>query len=336
MATNQSLTKRIGYIDALRGFTMILVVCSHVAYLSHIGDNSYSRFFLLFRMPLFFFISGFILYKDEHIWNITNSIRFLSKKFLVQIIPTAIFLSIYMFVFSLPIDTFNGTYYGYWFTVTLFEFFVVYILCNMLIRSKLFCYALLLIGAIALYVYSYSPQCHDYPSLNSYFIAHFQYFIFFIIGTLAKRYFDKLKCVFNSNIVMLLIISLMMIGIILYVNKYFCYTTVKLSLSILSIFAIFYFFMKNGNFLDNSHIGRSLQFIGRRTLDIYLLHYFFVYDSISWIKDSGISSPTIILVISIITSVIIIGICLLVSNFLRTNPLLGKILFGAKPTPATQ
>lgn len=336
MATDQSPTKRIGYIDALRGFTMILVVSAHVAYLSHIEINSYSRFFLLFRMPLFFFISGFILHKNEHNWNITNGIKFLSKKFLVQIIPTAIFLSIYMFVFSLPIDTFNGTYYGYWFTVTLFEFFVVYILCNMLIKSQLISCTLLLLGGIALYVYSYSPQCHNYPLLNDYLIAHFQYFVFFIIGTLAKRYFDKLKCMFNSNIVMLLIISLMMIGVILYVNKYFCYTTVKLSLSILCIFAIFYFFMKNGNYFDNSRIGKSLQFIGRRTLDIYLLHYFFVYDSISWIKDSGINSPTIIFIISIITSVIIIGICLLVSKFLRSNPLLGKILFGAKPTPATQ
>lgn len=336
MATNQSPTKRIGYIDALRGFTMILVVSSHVAFFSHIDINSYSPFFLLFRMPLFFFISGFILYKKEHNWNIANGIRFLSKKFLVQIIPTAIFLSIYMVVFSLPIGSFNGSYYGYWFTVTLFEFFVVYILCNMLIKSHLISYAVLLLGGIALYVYSYSPQCHKYPLLNDYIIAHFQYFVFFITGTLAKRYFDKLKRVFNNDIVMLLVISLMMVGAILYINNYFCHTIVKLSISTLSIFAIFYFFMKNGNYFDNSRIGKSLQFIGRRTLDIYLLHYFFVYDSISWIKDSGINSSTIIFIISIITSVIIIGICLLVSKFLRSNPLLGKILFGAKPTTATQ
>ena len=88
--------------------------------------------------------------------------------------------------------------------------------------------------------------------------------------------------------------------------------------------------MKNGKYFDNSRIGKSLQFIGRRTLDIYLLHYFFVNNSMSWVKNIGVDSPTLIFVISITTALVIIGICLLVSNFLRTNPLLGKILFGAK------
>ena len=54
--------KRIEYLDALRGFTMILVVMSHVA-LFNLGvdvrsDGCYHTYFQLFRMPLFFFVSG--------------------------------------------------------------------------------------------------------------------------------------------------------------------------------------------------------------------------------------------------------------------------------------
>ena len=122
----------------------------------------------------------------------------------------------------------------------------------------------------------------------------------------------------------------MLVGTIFFLNDYFVKLVVKLALSILGIFSIFYFFMKNGEYMDNSQVGKTLQFIGRRTLDIYLLHYFFVNDSISWIKNLGINSPSIIFVISILTSFVIIGFCLLLSKFLRTNPLLGKILFGAK------
>ena len=54
--------KRIEYIDAMRGFTMLLVVFGHV--LTH-GLNNYSEgsvvysFFQTFRMPMFFFISGY-------------------------------------------------------------------------------------------------------------------------------------------------------------------------------------------------------------------------------------------------------------------------------------
>lgn len=55
-------TKRIEYIDALRGFTMILVVFSHVE-MTSLGFETptfLNSMFMSFRMPLFFFISGFI------------------------------------------------------------------------------------------------------------------------------------------------------------------------------------------------------------------------------------------------------------------------------------
>ena len=48
-------------------------------------------------------------------------------------------------------------------------------------------------------------------------------------------------------------------------NKFFVDLEVKLVLSILGIFSVFYFFMRNGEYMDNSRIGKVLQFIGRRT-----------------------------------------------------------------------
>ena len=307
---------------------MLLVVCGHVAYYSDISI-SYFRFFDLSRMPLFFFISGFILYKNKQIWDVTNTIEFLSKKFIIQIIPTAIFLALYMFIFSL--NTIDGKFNGYWFTITLFEFFVAYVLFNLFIMNKIACNTTLICFALFIYIFSYQAWCHNnYPFINDYFVCSFGFFIFFILGTIAKKHFNKVLFIFNHNIIMMAIISLMMIGSICFINGYFVHLEVRLLLSILGIFSIFYFFMKNGEYFDNSRIGKALQFIGRRTLDIYLLHYFFVNNSMSWIKNIGVESPTITFVISILTALVIIGICLLISKFLRTNTLLGKILFGAK------
>ena len=62
-----SSKNRIEYIDAMRGFTMILVVYAHVVFFSFGIDSSYpsfNQFFMLMRMPLFFFISGFIFYRE--------------------------------------------------------------------------------------------------------------------------------------------------------------------------------------------------------------------------------------------------------------------------------
>ena len=90
------MEKRIEYIDALRGFTMLLVVYAHVRLYGYhqiddITPNSYNSIFLFIRMPLFFFVSGFVLYKSTQIWNLKNSTTFIIKKFKVQIISTLIF-----------------------------------------------------------------------------------------------------------------------------------------------------------------------------------------------------------------------------------------------------
>ena len=64
-----SIKPRLGWLDALRGFTMLLVVTNHVALKSfgmQIRWSAALQFFLLFRMPLFFFISGFLPIRWEN------------------------------------------------------------------------------------------------------------------------------------------------------------------------------------------------------------------------------------------------------------------------------
>lgn len=313
----------------MRGFTMILVVCVHVATFSQIRVYPYSNFFGLFRMPLFFFISGFILYKSKRIWNISNSIKFLSQKFLVQIIPTIIFLFLYLFVFSIKFN--QRGLNGYWFTIALFDFFIAYTLCNLLIKKQTIANILLFICAIVAYILAFNPyNFSKTPILNDFIIHPFGFFIFFLLGTFTKKHFEKVKLILNNNLVMAIAIPIMVIGAVFFIKGYFKNFSVNLALSILGLFSVFYFFMKNSSYMENSRIGKGLQYIGRRTLDVYLLHYFFINNSISWVKNLGITSPFIKFTISILIALVIIGVCLLISKFLRTNPLLGKILFGAK------
>ena len=85
---------RIEWLDAMRGFTMILVVMFHVSTQSFCQlDNSSSStpFLLLFRMPLFFFVSGFLVYKPTFEWEIKKYISLVAKKVRIQLLPTIIF-----------------------------------------------------------------------------------------------------------------------------------------------------------------------------------------------------------------------------------------------------
>lgn len=124
--------KRIEYIDAMRGFTMLLVIYAHIELFSlninYIETFTLNRVLILTRMPLFFFISGFILYKSTFLWNFSNTLNFLKKKFMVQIIPTTFFIFIYVICFNQNIKDlfFNPHKNGYWFTYTLFQYFIFY------------------------------------------------------------------------------------------------------------------------------------------------------------------------------------------------------------------
>jgi len=88
----QQPTKRIEYIDALRGLTMILVVFSHVE-LSCMGITTptyLNEVLMSFRMPLFFFISGYIAYKESLAWDWGMWRTMSRKKLVVQLVPTLI------------------------------------------------------------------------------------------------------------------------------------------------------------------------------------------------------------------------------------------------------
>ena len=90
---------RLGWLDALRGFTMLLVVTNHVALKSfgmQIRWSAALQFFLLFRMPLFFFISGFLAYKASRVWNARTLGELTLKKMRVQIIPTVVFFLLFL------------------------------------------------------------------------------------------------------------------------------------------------------------------------------------------------------------------------------------------------
>ena len=80
-------TKRIEYIDALRGMTMILVVFSHVEMTTFgiTAPTFINNLFMSFRMPLFFFISGFIGYKASIEWNLRTWWTMSKKKLLIQL-----------------------------------------------------------------------------------------------------------------------------------------------------------------------------------------------------------------------------------------------------------
>lgn len=331
--------QRIEYIDAMRGFTMILVVFSHVCSMCF-GDRSmgYNEVFFLFRLPCFFFISGWLF--DPHKGSFNSVAR---HKFMVQIVPTMIFLLL-LAPPPLFFSRLGATKGGYWFTFVLFEFFIISML------SERFCKKWSLWLAIVLSVSSYFYDAY----YNRYF-SHFgwmtdavgflsfktwRFYLFFYLGILIKRNFDDFLCLTNKYYVIILVI--LCFSIMAYLPhsdnvavSYFIFAIAGVS-GMVMIFTIFRYLgsyiSSHPSFLFPLSTFHSLKYIGTRTLDIYLLHYFFLPRFLLPYGEQlrAYESQPLEFLVAFVLALIILAVCLLVSYLIRLSPFMGHYLFGAK------
>ena len=348
------MNQRIGYIDAIRGFTMCLVVFNHVLIYSFgQGPSTWSvnEIFVTFRMPLFFFLSGFLMYKANRFKYRISLGEFLSKKAKVQLIPTLSFSVLFALLMTVPyrsllLDRFKN---GYWFTYTLFFYFVVYAVGDFVISKCLRGRTKAIIGALfacliyAISKYSVVPSCPWFDSQFSNLIGipNFQFFICFFFGALARAYFgicEKALCKeWFVTTVMVCFFLLQFTLVTPFSKNWFftngmhtVYTLLQSLTGFVGIAAVFIFFRKHEDSIANSRIGVFLQYIGVRTLDIYLIHNILVFSDMHYVGRFMAQFPSIImdLVIGIAVTCVIIGICLLISSIVRCSDTLAKLLFG--------
>ena len=338
---------RIQYIDAMRGFTMFLVVYHHVLMCCEsIEGFSFNNVFMSFRMPLFFFVSGFVLYKAARIWDISFIRSFIKKKFCIQILSTIFFLLLSDIVFHNNVmnSMLSFTKNGYWFTITLFEYFVLLVVIEYLIfKFKIVKRESLILAIFAMAVVSVPFASYIIPMLdfdenwlyNLLGIRQFYYFIYFVFGILVRKHFSAFeKYIFQDKVFGTLLI--MYIACFVFKNLYETIVPITILIKLFEAFSgiliVFSIFRKYSNiFENNTFIGKSLQFIGRRTLDIYLLHYFFLpgLGAIHFFSN-GFPDPVMEFLIVSFFSIVTLLFCLAVSSVIRVSPSLAHVLFGVK------
>ncbi|MDD6891581.1 MAG: acyltransferase [Bacteroidales bacterium] len=340
------VSQRIEYIDAMRGFTMLLVVMAHVSQfclgLHGYEGFSFNQMMTEFRMPLFFFVSGFVLFKPGYHWNLSNIVRFLQKKIMVQLITPTVFLFVSVYLRSLNfIDSLcNPMKEGYWFTYTLFVFFVFYIVAQCLLDvwqirgwRKDVC---LLLFACAVYVLG--PLGYELPVnvriIDALGTMQWQYFFYFMIGNRLRKHFERWERLMDGPL-------LVSVAIVVFFSfnifrpffwnfspSLFCLLT-----ALSGLLLVLAFFRTNAAvFSGGTVVGRLFQYVGKRTLDIYLLHYYFVFSNLGDVLPdfSLYKEPFSELLVSFAVSIIIIAFCLMISSILRLSPVIAHYGFGQK------
>lgn len=346
-------TKRIEFIDAMRGLTMLLVVYSHIVtfgYGIQYAENPYvfNRFLSQVRMPLFFFISGFIMYKPAVVWDVSKVWSFLRKKFMVQVVPTAVFLSVYAWIFLRSWDQplWRSDKYGFWFTLTLFQYFLIYSVLRMVSHylrlPAWLCGGLIGVVGLVLYVLAVPEVLIDLGMVTDWwrFVAPIRwcFFVYFLFGMCVKRYYGIFQRGLDNSYVMAAVLGVLFIGSVyyfhggkfveVYLNEFY-----ELLIAATGVVVAFATFRKNSRlFSKQTVVGRTFQYIGTRTLDVYLLHYFFLPHGL---REFGLyfnrhHMPVLEFSCSLLFASTVVAATLVVSHLLRLSPLLGHYLFGVK------
>ena len=330
-------TKRIEYIDAMRGFTMILVVYSHICHFC-LGDSllGYNGTFFLFRLPCFFMLSGW-LFEPVATRPFATIAR---KKFMVQIVPTFIFL----FLLAPPplffhqLGALKG---GYWFTFVLFEFFILYMLIVRM-GSKWRPWGALTV-ALTSFVYARYYNSIQMSATGSLAlvvnglgflsVALWRFFLFFCVGAWMRRHFDAfIRWTSKPTVIVAIAVAFFAIASTPHIDHMGFEMFRFYAGGVTGMWLVFTCFRLSGSWLQKIRLSKPLQYVGTRTLDVYLLHYFFLPRFLVPYADQlkAFNSQFVEFWAILAISLIVLLLSLLASYIIRLSPFLGHYLFGVK------
>lgn len=227
---------------------------------------------------------------------------------------------------------------GYWFTFVAFEIYLIYagvtwmldkMRCNFVI--KVCVYVALSVLALPL-SYWIGVSGFDKTNVCGLFsiVSIVSYTPFFLLGVVTKIYNENFtKYIENQWIISAILICFIAIHIIAYMYQLQIKLIFTGTVGILMVYAIFYNFRHI--FCNRTLIGKSLCYVGKRTLPIYLTHYFLL---------NGIA-PTLILpaisehlgwitglIFYFLCALFVVGGCLIIEAIFRKAHPLYRLCFG--------
>lgn len=334
--------ERITYIDAMRGLAMVMVVIHHYFSCITNHENIFATVFNdAIEIPLFFFVSGFFATKLLH-----ESVRTtLKEKFRQLIVPAVLMLILYVWIHQIPLMwvIYNPYKQGYWFTFVLFAFIVIYICSNHLGRWLNLCSTKInivniIVGIIVSYIaYLCLSWAKIYRTLNLLSATQYFGYFYFIFGSiLFSKRDDIINALNNKRLLIggsILLYIIMQTTAALYGTKWLGYFAgfYVLTLRTFPLLIIWVLFNKYPSLSTQSKTGRCLTFIGRRSLDVYFIHYFILPGIPTWgAYFNSINAPFVEYLCAIALAVPVIFASLGIGSILRLSPLTSELLLGVK------
>lgn len=337
--------QRLQWIDAMRGFSMILVVFGHLQLCMglDLDESTLCMILSTFRMPLFFFVSGFFSFRALDWWTKDRVTDIVARKTRAQIVGTLVFCITLQFITEgiKGISLTHG-FGGYWFTIVLFQMYLIYLLCSLgsrFLHKDIVVPALVVVSILFMGLNSkwhLDTWLWDFLCWTNLTL----YMQFFTIGIICAKYRERFFEILRSNLFVSTMIICWVLLLILVNNEEFK-AIVPFSLFYLSRYVfvryfglmviIIMFYGAKDALNGGSKYSRWLQFVGRRTLDIYFIHYYLLPHlkfMAPWFEDN--SRIVLQLGWGIPVTLLIVSVSLLVSYMIRRSATLAAWLFGER------
>lgn len=346
--------KRLDYLDSLRGVAMLCVIYYHICiYL--LGDSTAINDSLVrWRMPLFFFISGFFAFAP--IFDVPLVKRRLKNRLFQQLYPTIVvwvlfivcswLLSTAPFKEHMLYGIYDPAKVGYWFTFSLVQVFVLYVLfaytlssLNVAVKQQTVIYFIVIAAFGLLSLLTFDDAAMSGAMRKVWNVLSLGKTIklvaFFFGGAIVRMHWQSIYRLMRNywfvggSLAMFVVTSyLTPAGEADSASLYFI-SRISGLMFIVSLFICLEKYVDHTTLL-----GRYLQRIGRNTLPIYLFHFFILLlvpcfiDDISAILNQLSVNPVIELVSFTVISVVFAEITLAVDSLLKLRPFAHKVIFA--------
>lgn len=321
----------------MKGLAILLVVMGHLYVFSmHGSESDVGKWISSFHMPLFMFLSGYVVVKSitPPYWTVGQ----LCRKTRGLLLPMLVFGGL----FSLTFGTVAGfsivadqiirflmapAKNGYWYLMSLAVFYVTAQMFRLNKWNSKVMDVLLALGIwVAFFVgWKYTAQTYDpFCLLNC-----GNFWLFFIGGVMSRKYglvekMMKYNWILTVGIVGYIALFLieMPIHALQSLNKHiftpFC-----------AVIVVVWLFVERED--KTSWIEEQLSFIGKNTLDVYMIHYFIV-SNINllvvdrWLEANG--NTPLSFVLSLTISVPITYASIGLGKILHKSNLIEKFVYG--------
>ena len=271
MQTNASHKEynRLNHLDFLKGLAIFLVVMGHFlawTFPSNVDRGYYPLFvkhvIYTFHMPLFFFVSGYLVDLKKKEWSLKTGMQLIWKRFRSLLIPGGgFFVLLWMR---------TGTLYFEWFLKVLFEMYLVFVLIRVLshylMKKTAMEIALHLVMIVVLFIVKSNIRGTLFSDVTV-FSSFCDFYPYFFLGYICCK-FQLNEYVMSKNWIYSFCLVAWCILFFMPRNIHFPGSGYVAAMSAI---VVCWKLAQGVNFKENSFVVRNLLLWGKGSLAIYLL-----------------------------------------------------------------